>query len=311
MPGLSSAAARPVRGRPWMARLIAPLLRPPAMGERLFSRCANPRCSTGWMRLWRSRRAPLFEGRWACSPECMAEVVRWAVRRETGGDADSTPGHRERYAHRIPLGLMLVEQGRISAGELRAALTLQKQMGDERVKLGRWLVESGVLSETILTRALGAQWNCPVLPLGCWNPGEVASAMPRLLSEAAGAVPVRAPGGKLLYVAFCEGVDRTLGYALERMLGMRVSAGMALETEFQRAQAEYMEMPGPRTRFLEADAGPALARAIVKLIERERPAEARLVRVQDYYWLRMWKGAPGRQRLSDCDGIEDVVASIL
>ena len=69
-----------------------------ARAQSLFPHCANPRCSTGWMRLWRSRRVPSFEGRWACSPECMGELVASALRREMdGGDAVPAPYPHEEH----------------------------------------------------------------------------------------------------------------------------------------------------------------------------------------------------------------------
>ena len=166
----------------------------PRPGERpgaLFPRCANPRCSTGWLHLWRSRRVPGFEGRWACSTECMGELVASAVRREMdGGDAVSLP-----HAHRLPMGLMLVEQGGITPAQLQEALEGQQRVAEqtgETVRLGEWLMRSGVLGEPALTRALSAQWNCPVFSLAGYRPEEVAAAMPRFLSEALGALPVRA-----------------------------------------------------------------------------------------------------------------------
>lgn len=314
MPGLMtrSGAAESGAGKAPPVSAGVPPLRAGAAAGILFSRCANPNCATNWMRLWRSRRIPLFEGRWTCSPECMAEVVRWAVRREMGGGPLRESGMGAGHAHRIPLGLMLVEQGHISGDDLRTVLALRKRVAGnaEEMRLGQWLVESGVLTETVLTRTLGAQWSCPVFSLGAYLPESVASALPRLLSSATGALPVRAAGGRMLYVAFSRGIDRTLSYALQRILGMQVSAGIARDSEFVAAQARYLETAAPRTRFIEAASGAILARTVTKLIERERPVEARLVRVHEYYWLRMWKRPGGQERLSDCAGVEDVICMV-
>lgn len=273
----------------------------------LFPRCGNPRCTTGWMHLWRSRRVPAFEGRWVCSPQCMADRVAAAVRRELDG-GDSTPAPRP---HRLPMGLMLIDQGKITPEQLQTALEGQRQAAaesGESVRLGEWLLRSGVLSEPALTRALSAQWNCPVFTLADYHPEEVAGAMPRFLTEALEALPLRAPGGRLLYVAFAGRVDRSLSYALERMSGLPVAAGIAPDSEFRGAQARYLATPAPRVRLLEAASSWILARTITKLIEAERPVEARLARVHEYYWLRLWRRQP--DGLPASDAVEDLLATV-
>lgn len=274
----------------------------------LFPRCANPGCTTGWIHVWRSRGVPGFEGRWACSAECMEDLVAAAVRREMdGGDRMPTP-----WAHRVPMGLMLVEQGRITVDQLHAALDGQRRAaegGGETARLGEWLLRSGVLSEPALTRVLSAQWNCPVFSLEGFQPAEMASALPRFLSEAFGAVPVRTAGGRLLYVAFSGRIDRSLSYALERMTGLRVAAGIAADSEFRAAQERFLSTPGPPTLFLEAASSWILVRAIVRRIEAFRPVEARLVRMHDYYWLRLWRRATGAG-VPPCEGVEDLVATV-
>jgi hypothetical protein len=275
----------------------------------LFPHCANPRCATGWIHLWRSRRVPGFEGRWACSAECMEELVAAAVRREmNGGDAISLP-----HPHRLPMGLMLVEQGGITPAQLREALEGQQRAAEqtgETVRLGEWLVRSGVLGEPALMRALSAQWNCPVFPLANYHPEEVATAMPRFLSEALGALPVRAAAGRVLYVAFSGRIDRSLSYALERMNGMRVAAGLARDSEFEGAQAGFLGTPAPATRFLEAASSWVLVRAIAERIESERPVEARLARIHDYYWLRLWRRGAEGPGLPAPGGVEDLLATV-
>ena len=275
----------------------------------LFPHCGNPACSTGRVRLWRSRTVPGFEGRWACSAACMEELVAAAVRREMDcGDRMPVP-----WNHRVPMGLMLVEQGQITPKQLQAALEVQRQaaeIGGETARLGQWLLRSGVLSEPALTRALSAQWNCPVLSLEGFQAAEMAATLPRFLCDAFGAVPVRSPSGRLLYVAFSERVDRSLTYALERMTGLRVAAGIAGETGLRTVQAQFLSTKGPAIRFLEAASSWILVRAITRLMEQVRPAEARLVRIHDYYWLRVWRRhAPG-PGLPACNAVEDLLATL-
>ena len=280
-----------------------------ARAQSFFPNCANPRCSTGWMRLWRSRRVPGFEGGWACSPECMGNLVAAALRREmAGGNAVPTA-----YPHRVPMGLMLVEQNKITPAELHLALEGQRRSAEEtgeRIRLGEWLLRSGVLSEPALTRALSAQWNCPVFSLDDYRPAEVAAALPRFLSEAAGAVPVGAPGGRLLYLAFSSRIDRSLSYAVERMTGLRVAAGIAPDSAFRAAQERFLATPAPPARYLEAASSWVLGRTITKLIEAAKPMEARLTRIHDYYWLRLWRREAAPPGLPAADAVEDLLATV-
>jgi hypothetical protein len=95
--------------------------------------CANPRCKSGWLHLWRSRVVPVFEGGWCCSEACTAAQVEAALRREM----DARGILREAHRHRIPLGLAMLEQGWITEGELRSALAAQRAARSGR--LGGWL----------------------------------------------------------------------------------------------------------------------------------------------------------------------------
>ena len=290
-----------------MAGAAARELRPQERTAALFSRCANPRCATGWMRLWRNRKAPGFEGRWACSAECMEEMVATAVRRELDGEAPVET------IHRLPVGLLLLEQGRISEAQLREALSAQRRTAAEEgesARLGEWLMESGVLTEAALTRGLSAQWNCPVFGLEGWKPEEVAWVAPRILTEAMSALPVRVRGGKLLYLAFSSRIDHSLAYAIERMTGMRVAAGIARESELLSALARYREMRLPEAKFIEARNSWALARELTRRIEEQKPVEARLVRVHDLFWLRFWRRRAESAGVPALDDVEDLIGTV-
>ncbi len=289
------------------AGAAAPQQRPGEHAAALFSRCASPRCATGWMRLWRNRKAPGFEGRWACSAKCMEEMVAAAVRREMDGEAPFET------VHRLPVGLLLLEQGRITEAQLRDALGAQRRTAEEdgeSARLGEWLMGSGVLTEAALTRGLSAQWNCPVFGLTGWNPDEVAWVAPRILTEAIGALPVRARGGKLLYLAFSSRIDRSLAYALERMTGMWVTAGIAQESELLNALARYRETPSPAASYIESGNSWLLARELTRRIEEQKPAEARLVRVHDFFWLRLWRRTAEASGIPALDGVEDILGTV-
>lgn len=263
----------------------------PARG--LLQACGNPACRSGWLHVWRSRSGPVFEGGWSCSAECTAERVALAVRREMDARGVGTRAHR----HRIPLGLLMLQQGWITAEQLREALRLQRERGCGR--LGFWLTSQCGVDERMVTRALGLQWSSPVLPLESHDPEALAPLVPRLFVDAFGVLPLRVAAGRLLYVGFEDRLDPVLCLALERMTGMRVEGGLVRESLFRPAHERMLRASFPPVQLIEAVSEPVLVRTLARAVERARPAESRLARVHDCLWLRMWKKAPGSKDVED------------
>ena len=139
-----------------------------------------------------------------------------------------------------------------------------------------------------MTRALGLQWGCPVLGMEFHNPEGLTALVPRLFVDAFGALPLRVAAGKILYLGFEDRPDPALALALERITGLRVESGLVQESVFRPAHARMLETRFPPVELIEAATEAALARALTKAVERARPVEARLVRVHDCLWLRMW-----------------------
>ncbi len=269
----------------------------------LFETCSNTGCSSGWLHLWRSRATPVFEGGWNCSSACTAARVESAVRRELDGRGQAQESHH----HRIPLGLVMLEQGWITQAQLRRALEAQKAAGAGR--LGYWLVRQQGVSEQLVTRALGLQWSCPVLPLEFHDAEALTVIMPRLFVDAYGALPLRVAAGRLLYLGFEERIDPVLALAVERMSGLRVESGLVQESVFAPAQARMLSAKFPVVGLIEASSEPALVHALTKSIERARPADSRLVRVHDCFWLRMWRRAPSGP-MPERGMVQDLIGSI-
>jgi hypothetical protein len=269
----------------------------------LFETCANPGCGSGWLHLLRSRSAPVFEGGWNCSAACTAERLQTAVRRELEGRGSAQDRHR----HRVPLGLLMLEKGWISAEQLRHALEVQKAAGAGR--LGQWLVTQQGVSEQLVTRALSLQWSCPVLPLEFHDAEAVTPLVPRLFVDAFGALPLRVAAGKLLYLGFEDRLDPVLALAVERMTGLRVESGLVQESLFRPAHQRMLSATFPPVELLEAASEPAVVRALARTVERVRPVESRLIRVHDCLWLRMWRKAQTGP-LPDAGSVQDLICTI-
>jgi hypothetical protein len=269
----------------------------------LFETCANPGCGTGWLHLWRSRQAPVFEGGWSCSSTCTTARVTVAVRREFDGRGLITDSHQ----HRIPLGLMMLEQGWITSSQLRQALNAQRAAKAGR--LGHWLVRQQGVSEQLVTRALSLQWSCPVLTLEFHDAEALAVLVPRLFVDAFGALPLRLAADRLLYLGFGDRLDPIVALAVERMSGLRVESGLVAESQFGAAHARMLSAKFPAVELMEAVSEHALVHALSKSIEKARPVESRLVRVHDCLWLRMWR-RPQSGAMPECGSIQDLICSV-
>jgi hypothetical protein len=191
------------------------------------------------------------------------------------------------YRHRIPLGLLMLEKGWITSRQLREALEAQRQA--ESGKLGEWLIRQRATDESTVTRALGLQWSCPVLGIESCDPAALAPLVPRLFLDAFGALPLRVPAGKLLYLGFEQRLDLVLALAIGRMNGLRVESGIVRSSLFRPALARLLQESFPATQLAEAVSETAAAHLISRSIERDQPMDARIVRVHDLIWLRMWK----------------------
>jgi hypothetical protein len=245
--------------------------------------CGNVDCASGWTMPWRSRRRPIFEEQWGCSGRCVLAMVRDALRREMrDGMAATAVPHR----HRVPLGLLMLAQGWITHPQLRQALEAQRQNGTGRI--GEWLiVECGLEAEQI-TRGLSMQWNCPVLSVDGFSPDAMALVMPGILVEKLGVLPLRIAGGRILYLAFEDRLDASASLALEQMSGLKVESGVLNEVQLRAARSRLLECEPVKTKFEVSSDLDTLAGRITAILEQKQPIASRLVRLHQYYWLRLW-----------------------
>jgi hypothetical protein len=269
----------------------------------LIGQCSNPGCSSGWLHLFRKRLTPIFEGGWTCSPECTEARVQWALRRELDGCGIA----HEAHPHRIPLGLLMLEQGWITRLQLRDALQSQREAGAGR--LGEWLIRLGATDEATVTRGLGLQWSCPVLSVDSHDLVSLAPLVPRLFLDAFGALPLRIAAGKLLYLGFEQRLDVVLALAIGRMTGLRVESGIVCSSVFRPALVRLLGETFPGAQLAEAVSETAAAHLIARSIERSQPVNSRIVRVHDLMWLRMWLSRE-TDAVPRSASVRDVICSI-
>jgi hypothetical protein len=265
-----------------------------------FPVCANPRCASGWLHLWRKRRVPVVEGGWLCSPACTRSRIEDLLRREHA-EAHPPSVHR----HRVPIGLVLLNQGWATHEQIKDALGAQRN--GSRLRLGEWLVVNRGLDEAHLTQALGLQWSCPVFSLQKQSGGLPVTLVPRILSETFGFIPLRLSSSGVLYLAFEDRIDHSLTLAVERVTGFAVESGLLCAPEFRKAWQIAQQHRLAPMRLIEAGSFALLAEAFTRQVEKRKPTNARLVRLHDLFWLRLWRPATDASRASEC---EDIVGSV-
>ena len=269
-------------------------------GDRI---CGAPGCNGGWTMPWKNRRRPIFEQEWGCGSQCLRVLVKAAVRREIG---DGVRGDRDApHKHRVPLGLVLLAQGWISHPQLQTALEAQRATG--RGRIGDWLTQSCGLAEDRIARGLGVQWSCPVLTTDGFSPTAMAVVMPKRLIAEFGLVPLRIAGSTLLYLAFEERMDAAVALGVEQMCGLKVESGLLAATQFQEVRAAVLGADGVPAHIRPVADRDALTAGIVRVLEKSQPVATRLVRIHQYYWLRIWLEAGATRGVANVPpGPEDV-----
>jgi CheY-like chemotaxis protein len=155
---------------------------------------------------------------------------------------------------------------------------------------------------------LSLQWNCPVLDTRGFSASAMALGMPRLFVEEFGALPLRVAGNRMMYVAFEDRLDASVALALERMSDLKVQSGLLEVSQFRGACTQLLGSQGVTLKQETLNGRDALMARIASVLDQKLPLEARLVRVHQYYWLRLWleSGATGRSGRLPVGG-EDMV----
>jgi hypothetical protein len=259
-----------------------------AATARWTDMCGNPECKTGWLRLFRNRSIPRFEEKWACSAACTERMVSDAVRSQI---ESWVPAPAER-ASRMPLGLILLSRGWISHRELQDALAAQRRAGHGRI--GEWLHRLHGVSEETVAKGLAIQWSCAVLPSGMPGLEPAPALIPAFLRKRYHFALWRQGPDAALYLAGKYRPEHAAARAVEHILREPVHAAFIEDRAWCCAEMDTddpMQLESPE---LEIPGRDGAAAHISELIERVRPYDARLVRVHDHLWLRMWFGKPGR-----------------
>jgi type IV pilus assembly protein PilB len=141
---------------------------------------------------------------------------------------------------RIPIGELLVQQGRLDRMQLESALAHQRRWGG---RLGRAIVHLGFMDEKALLDALGAQLCVPTVEIGeRFIPPHVLALLPEKLVRTRRVLPLarlsEARGGPLA-VALADPADLAVLDEIAFVTGMQVKASLVAEPDLDRAIARH------------------------------------------------------------------------
>jgi hypothetical protein len=254
--------------------------------EKALRRCQNSECKqrrdalSAWIRNDEGIR---LHGQWYCGPECFEHAAQSVLFRLLPGTED-VPKRR----HRIPIGLLLLSRGTINDDQLKQALLLQRRNGGD--KIGKILQEIRAASEQDITEGLAAQWGCPTYPLGKAREFlRCASLLPLTLMEAGRMLPVHYLHlQETLYMAFVDGVDRTMLYAIEQMLHVRTVPCIVSESDLSGALESLRALASPPTAVFESSSEHREMARITRSYAWQLGAEeVWAVRSGRFIWIRM------------------------
>ena len=235
-----------------------------------------------WGRLRGKTGGVVIQGLRYCRDECLERALTDAVRRIR------QTGPRAAAPHRVPLGLLLLSRQQITVEQLRAALAAQHVAGYG--KIGEWLVNLGFVNEQQVTAALARQWSCPVLRSNSWKltPSHIPQ-IPVTLLESFVMIPVDyVETTSTLHIAFGEGVDYSVLYAIEQMMGCHTESCMAVPSFVRKNLQSTSGHRGESEVVFDrvADAG-EFSRIIHSYCVRLASPEIRLAGCGPFLWVRL------------------------
>jgi hypothetical protein len=254
--------------------------------EKLAPRCGYGGCVHApnlWRRARRRSRGIRMQGEWYCQPECLESALTGVLRRTR---PVLHPGAS--VSHRIPLGLILLSRQQLTAAQLRMTLKAQQTAG--RGKIGEWLQALGFSTEGQVTAALARQWSCPVLRNG---PEALCATglppIPLLLLESFHMIPVKfVEATATLLIAFSEGIDYTVLYAVEQMLECRTEPCLLCPSMLRKSlQSLAQHREASDIVFDRVGDADECARLVSNYAVKVRAQKVRLARCREYLWIRL------------------------
>lgn len=254
--------------------------RPVVRSSRL-RRCKGLNCAgrRPWQAGLGSTRVQLEE-EWYCT-SCLQNAVLNVLSRLPPLSRQS------RVRHRIPLGLLMLARGQITARQLQLALAAQKASGTGR--FGAWLQELGFTTESQITAALGRQWACPVLSDSVCLQTACLSLLPLALEESFRILPVHyVENTRMLHVAFADEIEYTVLYAIQQLLGYHTAPCVATASFMLEGLEKARSISRPCDLVFENCSNKGeMSRITTSYVSRSRADQVRIINCPGYVWVRL------------------------
>jgi hypothetical protein len=227
-----------------------------------------------------------MHGCWYCGSACFTTAAE-----ERLSSLMSSGLAQSSHFSRMPLGLILIGRGWLTAAQLKEAIGEQKEAGG---RIGEVLTRHGFASEKQLAAGLATQWGCPVYSVPK-HLVEVGIQIPTTLMQLHSAIPLHFVGAKkLLLVGFVHGIEYGLLYSIEQMTGCQTRCCFVTQSDFllQMQQRELVQEQrgdeAPIEIKYETVQTPAEIAGILSSNAVDLKAdEATIERCKGYFWARL------------------------
>jgi hypothetical protein len=252
--------------------------------RKWMPQCANPTCTTkGLFQTFAHRKHRLsVDGQWYCGQNCFEQAVK--AKMEELMTSQGKPAKAR--SSRIPLGLLLLQRGILTAEQLKVALEQHRLTG---TNFGDVVQQLAFATQEQVTAAVAAQWACPVFSLG-EKRLEVQVRIPRQLLELYGMLPVHfSESESKLLIGFVSGVQHQVLYTIGHMTSCMVAPCFITAREYD------LHLHSPLTTFLRDDEvvfdqiveTAEMARITTNHVMQFAAEGVRLGKCRDYLWVRI------------------------
>jgi hypothetical protein len=254
--------------------------------------CANPTCpkKSLFETIAHRKHRLSLDGQWYCGQNCFEQALTGQM--EELMTSQGKPAKAR--SSRIPLGLLLLQRGILTAEQLKVALEQHRLTG---ANFGEVVQQLAFATPEQVTAAVAAQWACPVYSLGDRRL-EVRVRVPRQFLELYGMLPVHfSESERKLLIGFVSGVQHQVLYTIGHMTSCLVAPCFITAREYD------WHLHSPLTTFLRDDelvfdqiVGTAeMAQITTNYVMQLAAERVRLGKCRDYLWARIW----GRKREMD------------
>jgi Type II secretion system (T2SS), protein E, N-terminal domain len=260
--------------------------------RKWMPQCANPTCAAKSLfeTIAHRKHRLSVDGQGYCGQNCFEQAVKGKM--EELMTFQGKPAKSR--SSRIPLGLLLLQRGILTAEQLKVALEQHRLTG---VNFGDVVQQLGFATQEQVTAAVAAQWACPVYSLGD-RPLEVRVRVPRQFLELYGMLPVHfVESERKLLIGFVSGVQHQVLYSIGHMTSCMVAPCFITAREYD------LHLNSPFTTFLRDDElvfdqiveTAEMARITMNYVMQLAGERVRVGKCRDYLWVRIW----GRKRETD------------